>query len=345
MVSICLAMIVKNEAHIIKECLESVKPYIDSWIICDTGSTDETVEIIKETLKEIPGELHLDEWIGYGQNRTKSIQRASTKADYILVADADFILQVEDLEFKNKLADEAYAIKVNEYHLHFLLRSDLGWKFESYVHEYPSCGRKFGWSHLEGVKYIHTMKGGNRDTKTERERELLFKDLESGHNISRTYFYLGQNYQESRDYESAVENYLLSYQSSYSEEDKYVSLVRIASISQSPHEWFKALMFRPKRHDAYLGLARLLNQKGNYQLAYNFATMGYKLPNSNDIVFNDWEFSRWKFLDELIISCYYLERWVEGYKYCVAIKMLEIPTEHKERINKNISYFQNYLDR
>jgi len=345
MASICLAMIVKNEAHIIKECLESVKPYIDSWVICDTGSTDNTVEIIKETLKEIPGEIHLDEWIGYGQNRTKSIQRASNKADYILVADADFILEVTNFDFKKNLTDEAYAIRVNEYHLHFLLKSNLGWKFESHVHEYPSCGRTFGWSHLEGVRYIHTLRGGNRVDKIERERELLIKDLESGHNISRTYFYLGQNYQESKDYESAVKYYLLSYNSSYSDEDKYVSLVRIASISDSPHEWFKALMFRTKRHDAYLGLSKLLNQKENYNLAYYFAKMGYLLPNSNDIVFNDWEFSRWKFLDELIISCYYLNKWVEGYKYCLDIRNLDIPKEHEERINKNISFFQNYLNR
>ena len=37
-----LAMIVKNEAPNILECLESVAPYICSYVIADTGSTDNT---------------------------------------------------------------------------------------------------------------------------------------------------------------------------------------------------------------------------------------------------------------------------------------------------------------
>jgi hypothetical protein len=39
MKTICLVMIVKNEAAIIRRCLESVKSIIHDWVICDTGST------------------------------------------------------------------------------------------------------------------------------------------------------------------------------------------------------------------------------------------------------------------------------------------------------------------
>ena len=46
--TICLNMIVKNEAHIILETLNSVKKYIDYWVISDTGSTDGTQTVIKE---------------------------------------------------------------------------------------------------------------------------------------------------------------------------------------------------------------------------------------------------------------------------------------------------------
>ncbi len=46
--TICLNMIVKNESHIIEttlvNILENVK--IDYWVISDTGSTDNTVDII-----------------------------------------------------------------------------------------------------------------------------------------------------------------------------------------------------------------------------------------------------------------------------------------------------------
>ena len=55
-----LVMIVKNEEHIIKECLESMYKSIDRYDITDTGSTDKTKEIIKEFFdeKEIPGEIY-----------------------------------------------------------------------------------------------------------------------------------------------------------------------------------------------------------------------------------------------------------------------------------------------
>ncbi len=60
---IALCMIVKNESHIIHECLNSIYKYIDYWIISDTGSTDGTQDIIKKFFEEkgIPGELHQDE--------------------------------------------------------------------------------------------------------------------------------------------------------------------------------------------------------------------------------------------------------------------------------------------
>ena len=45
-----LNMIVKNEAHVILRCLASVKPWIDSWCIVDTGSSDGTQEIIQNYL-------------------------------------------------------------------------------------------------------------------------------------------------------------------------------------------------------------------------------------------------------------------------------------------------------
>ena len=42
---ICLNMIVKNESKVITRLLESVSPIIDTYCICDTGSTDDTKEI------------------------------------------------------------------------------------------------------------------------------------------------------------------------------------------------------------------------------------------------------------------------------------------------------------
>ncbi len=58
-VSICLNMIVKNESHIIKATLDCIVKYIDYWVISDTGSTDNTIDIILNKFKQlnIPGKI------------------------------------------------------------------------------------------------------------------------------------------------------------------------------------------------------------------------------------------------------------------------------------------------
>ena len=46
-------MIVKDETHIIESCLKSMSQYIDYWVICDTGSTDGTQDMIKNFFEEM----------------------------------------------------------------------------------------------------------------------------------------------------------------------------------------------------------------------------------------------------------------------------------------------------
>ena len=48
MPTLCLNSIVKNESKIITRMLSSVVDIIDTYCICDTGSTDNTIEIITE---------------------------------------------------------------------------------------------------------------------------------------------------------------------------------------------------------------------------------------------------------------------------------------------------------
>ena len=84
-----LNMIVKNEAHVIERCLATVKPWIDHWVIVDTGSTDGTQEVIRNFLRDIPGTLHERPWVDFSHNRNEALELARPTADYLLFIDAD----------------------------------------------------------------------------------------------------------------------------------------------------------------------------------------------------------------------------------------------------------------
>ena len=92
--TICLNMIVKNESKIITRLFETVLPIIDSYCICDTGSTDNTRQIIKDYFdsKNIPGQIIRHPFKNFGHNRDYALKAAKSMADYLLFLDADMKL-------------------------------------------------------------------------------------------------------------------------------------------------------------------------------------------------------------------------------------------------------------
>ncbi len=81
--TICLNMIVKDEAHVIGKTLANIldKTRIDYWVICDTGSSDDTIKIIEDFFgeAEIEGEIHRHEWKDFAHNRNLALDAAKGK--------------------------------------------------------------------------------------------------------------------------------------------------------------------------------------------------------------------------------------------------------------------------
>src|SRR3989344_4681315 len=114
--TICLNMIVKNESKIITRLFDSVINIIDTYFICDTGSTDNTPELIKKYFndKNIQGEIIYEPFKNFGYNRTYALEKAKqseiAKADYLLFLDADMQLIIEPSFKKSMLKEKAYQI-------------------------------------------------------------------------------------------------------------------------------------------------------------------------------------------------------------------------------------------
>ena len=146
--ALCLNMIVRNESTIIERCLAATLPAIAAWVICDTGSTDDTPERIQRFFAErgILGELHTFAFESFEQARNEAMRRARTASlefDYLLLADADMELVIEDPGFAEGLSAHSYALRQQNDVSYFntrLVQRDAPARYVGVTHEYLDTG-------------------------------------------------------------------------------------------------------------------------------------------------------------------------------------------------------------
>jgi glycosyltransferase involved in cell wall biosynthesis len=368
--SICLVMIVKNEAGVIKRCIDSVKDYIDYWVICDTGSTDDTKNIIKQTMEGygIPGEIHDSEWVDYGTNRTESLQLSYGKCDYRLIIDADDTLEVSkpDELFTGLEADHyKIRIKLGEiaYFRTQLIRSNQNWKYVGVLHEYLEGPKDVELTEgfIEEAEMNAAVSGDTREIKGESkyhndalifEKELITKpDLEPGLK-SRYQFYLAQSYRDAQMYDRSIEAYEKRAEMGGWHEEVYISLYMIAKMKyalKQPDEqivgaFLKAWEYRPIRLEAAYSLIRVLITQKRYFFAFTIATMCMKMQPCDDILFVESDIWTWKMTDEYSVLAYFTGNIKEAYLACSSIRSLpEFETfeeTEQKRIIKNLETFE-----
>jgi glycosyltransferase involved in cell wall biosynthesis len=109
-------MIVKNEAHVIERCLNSALPMLDFVRVVDTGSTDDTVHIIRKWCMDNGincmvrlSERDNSEGFDFAANRNDALAFArECEATHLLLIDADEVLHINAREvamLRTKLAE------------------------------------------------------------------------------------------------------------------------------------------------------------------------------------------------------------------------------------------------
>ena len=84
MPTLSVAMIVKNEAHHLTQCLDTVKAWVDEIVILDSGSTDATQQVAEQYGAKF---YQNTDWPGFGKQRQLAQQYVTS--DYVLWLDAD----------------------------------------------------------------------------------------------------------------------------------------------------------------------------------------------------------------------------------------------------------------
>lgn len=251
--AICLNMIVKNEADIVAEMFDSVVPYISSWVIVDTGSTDGTQDVIRKHMARlgIPGELHERPWRNFGHNRTEALNLAQGRGDYIWVIDADDIV-VGTPDF-TQLSADIYRMRLGEpsfiYWRPQLFRDGVRVRYEGVVHEKAVWESDCVVGRLEGDYYVESRRLGARSQDTQkyaRDRDLLLAEVERNPEIARSVFYLAQSYFDLGDFVNAHKWYERRVEMGGGDEEVYYSMLRLAeSMARLDWPWLAV-------QDAYL---------------------------------------------------------------------------------------------
>lgn len=247
--TICLSMIVKNEAHILRRCLESVKPYIDHWVICDTGSTDGTPAVAQDALSDVPGKVYHHKWQDFGTNRTHALELAArTGCDYTLVIDADETLVVEDPTVLANLTADAYRVEMRfpaiSYPRVNLMRSALKWRYVGVIHEYATCTPPAEEVLIQGIHMWTDGQGarGISQDKVKSDLAVMRKAVKDEPGNARYWFYLGQTCEVAGRIDDAIEAYKQRTTMGDYYEEVWYSHYRIAQLRVLQNRWDDAVL-------------------------------------------------------------------------------------------------------
>lgn len=280
--TLCLNMIVKNESHIIKETLDCVCKYIDYWVICDTGSTDGTQDLIKNFFKEkgIPGELHQDEWKNFGHNRSLAFKYAFNKTDYVWVIDADDLV-VGEIVFPSSWDKDYYFLKFGTgfvYERQQIFNNRLKWMYKGVLHEFPQCINKqqLTMGHMHENFYIDSRRLGDRSKdpkKYLKDAEVLVKAIDEEPDMKVRYtFYAAQSYKDYGDFENSVKYYKKRIEQGGWNEELFISWMEVGNGLVRLGKDKKEII------DAYLNGFKTLSQRSE-----TLFLLGEYYFNSNDL--------------------------------------------------------------
>jgi hypothetical protein len=365
-------MIVKNEEHIILDTLKNLLNYIqfDYWVISDTGSTDNTKNIIRDFFSEtkIPGELVEHEWVDFAYNRTRALECAFNKTDYLFIFDADDSIN-GDFKLPLPLTYDLYQVifgKVFSYVRPLLITNRKRWKFNGVLHEFLSSVDVMinGEMKIDGNYYVESGRSGNRSKNPNKYlddaiilKNAFEKEINGGdYGMACRYaFYCAQSYKDSgfEYYDDSIEWYKKVLELKGWNQEKYYACYTIGNLYENKKNdenaikyWLKTIEYDSERIE---GIVNAVEYYRNTGLNIVVNALYHKFKNYNcsleGKLFITWN----KYNDELeyhnSISAYYVGDFESGYLCCKKILINSIISENLlySTLN-NIFFYKNTLE-
>jgi glycosyltransferase involved in cell wall biosynthesis len=358
-------MIVKDEAPVIARCLASVRALIDYWIIIDTGSTDDTPDVVRRALNDIPGELHQRPWVDFAHNRSEALSLARARGDYTLIIDADDVLELPPGFKMPHLKADSYTVEIRNQERRLwrpqLVRNTLPWRYEGVLHEFlsyasePDKRRIFpeenSQKRLPGVRIRMSEEGARRrssaSVRYRRDATVLECALATETDpflVARYKFYLAQSYLDAGNKEKALGAYQERATLGFWDQEVFISLHRSANLKAELNfdeedviaTYLSAHHIRKDRAEALHGAARFCRIKQRYQQGFDLAKRASEIKHPEGGLFIEEWIYQYAVIDELAVNAY----WVGRYDDCLAacerlLREGKIPDDMRGRIEQN----------
>jgi tetratricopeptide (TPR) repeat protein len=359
--TLCLNMIVKNESKIITRMFDSVSSIIDCYCICDTGSTDNTIEVIENYFKNknIPGKVITEPFKNFCYNRNFALQACNGMSDYVLLLDADMILEIK--QFNKKLLNVASSFSILQGNDSFyyqnlrILKNNGEYKYNGVTHEYIDTPPNTTTLNIEkDILFIRDVgDGGCKQNKFERDISLLLDGIKEEPNNARYYFYLANSYHDSGRFGEAINVYKKRIEIGGWVEEVWYSYYRIGlcfknlnKIESAIYYWLNGFNFYPERLEGLYEIIQHYRCISKHKLANLFYTEAKQIldlnKNRNNYLFLHEDVYSSKIYYEYTIFAAYLG--ITNIDYQV-VKVLNQSRDRSEINNllSNMKFYKNDL--
>ena len=307
-------MIVKNEGKIITRLLDSVIDLIDSFCIVDTGSTDDTLKKIMEYFKgkNKSGKLGFIKFENFEKTRNQAMNMALNMSDYLLLLDADMILNHKiDKEDLNK---DYYAIFQDNgqirYHNIRIVRNDGSFYYKGVTHEVILSTRPVMGDFLQDeiANILDVEDGGCKNNKLLRDKQLLLENLHDEQAQSRYYFYLANTLTALDETEEAIKYYEKRLIKGGWEQELWCCCYKLGCIYYTKKDYHRSMFYfleaynyDPKRVENLFYLVWFYNEIKKKNIANIYLNLALDIIKNKNLMSGDlflekmfYDFTFWK---------------------------------------------------
>lgn len=288
---ICLNMLVSERDVSVFQALQSIKPYIDYWVIADMGCDARTIERIQLILSGIEGEFVDIEVDNIANSKNSLIEYSKQFGDYLLLADADNVFKPDTSFKQTALSADGYFIKASMpvcYSEIRLIKSDRIWAYQGAACEVLLAKDDYQLDTLPELSFVSIKSSKQIEEENQIQVQILSESLKQCANDAHAQFYMARLKMQQSEWQQSLEHFenYLQCEQKWDAQWHWYTLYHRAKLMEMLEadaatviaQYLRAFDFRPTRAEPLYELARLHRLKQDFTMANLYSTMAFSTP-------------------------------------------------------------------